>query len=476
MAAHAIIKRLRRAKLFVCLRQPRPPLFAAAFQQELRTLYPDQPQGQPPVPPAQLALATLRQADTPVADAEVSEATTMDRRWPLVLDGLDGDTPPFSQGPLVVLRPRLSAQQLDRRLLERTVAMAAASGACGPRQLRAARERSPLGGAGRVADTSNLLGHARRQALGGSARPQGRGLGAGAEAAGAALVAGPSLKAALALDGDDATAQPQALTLSLEALRAVAHWLATQPGEEETPPRAVARLAVAQQVCAHDLTTTPDGIPTRRQGVAAERRISVEDADRRQGRKRRSLLVEGYTRQVLRELDAPRSVAVGVTPANAPAARVPDTIEMALATPPCPLRDLPIDRAYLARKLGQQRPETWAMFCQAWPVRQSPYVPKRAFQLDGEHSARRCPGGERMPLVPGEGGKCPAATCAGCALRDRCPTSASGRSVSIHPDEAWLQEWRARQQTPQGRAQLRERVAVEHALAHVGRWQGRRAR
>jgi hypothetical protein len=29
---------------------------------------------------------------------------------------------------------------------------------------------------------------------------------------------------------------------------------------------------------------------------------------------------------------------------------------------------------------------------------------------------------------------------------------------------------------PEGREELRERVAVEHALAHVGHWQGRRAR
>jgi transposase len=70
----------------------------------------------------------------------------------------------------------------------------------------------------------------------------------------------------------------------------------------------------------------------------------------------------------------------------------------------------------------------------------------------------------------------PAATCAGCALRERCTTSTSGRSVRIHPDEALLQELRERQQTPQGRAKLRERVAVEHALAHIGSWQGRRAR
>jgi transposase len=72
--------------------------------------------------------------------------------------------------------------------------------------------------------------------------------------------------------------------------------------------------------------------------------------------------------------------------------------------------------------------------------------------------------------------KFPAATCAHCPLRSRCTTSASGRSISIHPDEALLQELHERQQTPQGRAKLRERVAVEHALAHSGRWQGRRAR
>ncbi len=51
-----------------------------------------------------------------------------------------------------------------------------------------------------------------------------------------------------------------------------------------------------------------------------------------------------------------------------------------------------------------------------------------------------------------------------------------GRSVSIHPDESLLQELRQRQHSQPGRAQLRERVAVEHSLAHIGQWQGDRAR
>jgi Transposase DDE domain len=87
-----------------------------------------------------------------------------------------------------------------------------------------------------------------------------------------------------------------------------------------------------------------------------------------------------------------------------------------------------------------------------------------------------CPAGVNIGFRPGKTVHFPKNTCAACPLRQRCTTSSNGRSVSIHPDEALLAELRQRQQTPAGRAQLRERVQVEHTLAHVGHWQGRRAR
>src|SRR2546423_14598088 len=43
-------------------------------------------------------------------------------------------------------------------------------------------------------------------------------------------------------------------------------------------------------------------------------------------------------------------------------------------------------------------------------------------------------------------------------------------------DEVLLCELRERQLREAGRAKLRERVAVEHALAHIGHWQGHGAR
>ena len=163
VAEQAIIKRIRRAKLFVFLRQHRHELFDQTFQGELAQLYQDSPLGQPPIAPAQLALATILQAYMGVSDDEVIEATTMDRRWQLVLDCLDCTEPPFSKGTLVAFRKRLIDTQMDRRLIERTLEVAAATASFGARPLRAALDSSPLWGASRVEDTYNPLGHASRQ-------------------------------------------------------------------------------------------------------------------------------------------------------------------------------------------------------------------------------------------------------------------------------------------------------------------------
>jgi hypothetical protein len=62
---------------------------------------------------------------------------------------------------------------MDRRLLERTLGVAAASAAFGVPQLRAALDRRPWWGAGRVEDPDNSLGHALHKAVGVFARQQG---------------------------------------------------------------------------------------------------------------------------------------------------------------------------------------------------------------------------------------------------------------------------------------------------------------
>ena len=235
-------------------------------------------------------------------------------------------------------------------------------------------------------------------------------------------------------------------------------------------------MAAARQVRDQDVDLTGPA-PALRRGVARDRRVSVEDGAMRHGRKSRSVLFDGYKRHVLRDLDTGLIPAVGITPANAPEASVTDDITADLEAAGWRLSELHIDRAYLSSALVRDRGPSLAVFCKAWRVRNTGgRFAKDQFSIDFAAGQLACPARVSMPFQPGKTVRFPKATCAACPLRQRCTASSSGRNVAIHPDEALLAELRQRQQTPEGRAELRERVQVEHALAHVGHWQGRRAR
>lgn len=201
-----IVHRIKRAKLFVFLREIRHELFDESFQEELGGMYALAFKGHPPIPPAQLALTTILQAYTGASDAEAIEALTMDRRWQLVLDCLDAEVAPFSQTTLVRFRQALIIHQLDRRLIEKTIELAKSTKKFGERALRAALDSSPLWGAGKVEDTYNLLGHALKKTLKLLAKQQRRSMSEVATEMKLELLTGVSLKAALDINWEESSA------------------------------------------------------------------------------------------------------------------------------------------------------------------------------------------------------------------------------------------------------------------------------
>jgi hypothetical protein len=241
-------------------------------------------------------------------------------------------------------------------------------------------------------------------------------------------------------------------------------------------PAVAAGRAAARQVRDQDTVVDQDGVRQIRQGVAKDRRISIQDPQMRHGRKTKSQRIDGYKRHVLTDLDTGLVCAVGVTAANLAEAAVADQITADLDAQHATLGELHIDRAYLSSSLVTGRDPDLEVFCKAFPVRNGPRFAKPALALDFDQGLLTCPNSVTMAFTPGARVQFPAQVCRSCPLRTQCTTSTRGGSVQIHPDERLLVELRAAQQTPHGRARLRQRTAVEHTLAHVGRWQGRRAR
>jgi nucleotide-binding universal stress UspA family protein len=481
-----LMRRLGRTrKLFAFLRAHRHELFDEVFQAELESVYRDTGAGKAAVPPALLAMVTLLQAYLKVSDAEAVELSVMDRRWQLVLDCLEVTEPPFSQGALGEFRARLIRTDLDRRLLERTVAVARRTKAFDarklPKTLRVAFDSSPLEGAGRVEDTLNLLGHAARKVVLCVAMLLGCTAEAVARQAGIPVLLAPSVKAGLDVDWSDPQAPTEALQQLVAQLEALEAWGQRHLPEALSHGPLPEHLATLHQVPAQDLEPQPNGQGVRlRPGVAPERRCSIEDPEMRHGRKSKHKRFNGDKRHVATSLDDDLILACAVTPANHPEDEAAVPLQADIARQKLgPIAELYIDRAYLSSPVVPAvLKASGAVICRPWGLAQRGVFSKQDFQLNLRANTITCPGGHTETFRLGTVVEFPATACDRCPLRARCTTAAlgHGRTVSIGKDEPLQHRLRQQAATRAGRAQLRQRVEVEHRLAHLGARQGRRAR
>jgi hypothetical protein len=374
---------------------------------------------------------------------------------------------------------RLIAHNLDKTLLDRTVALAEQTGGFGARQLRAALDSTPLCGAGRVEDTLNLLGHALRKAVGLAAKV----LDTSAEVlmadAGLELVGQSSLKAALDLDWGAPTARASALRLVLAEVERWKNWLEQQRLAAQASPMQEV-LETIEQIVAQDTEPDPEGGPGARrikQHVAPDRRISIEDADMRHGRKSSAKTFNGFKEHIALDLDSQVTREVVVCPANQPEHEAVELLAEVLEQGPG-LFQLDIDLGYMASpQMAQWAAQGVHIIARPWP-QSGPLLTKDDFTLDFPHGTVTCPNGQTVPMILGQNAQFPARACDVCPMRAQCTTArlGHGRSLTIRADEQFQQKLRAKIKTKRGRASLRKRTAVEHAIAHHVAHRGRRAR
>jgi hypothetical protein len=483
-----LMKRLTRTrKLFAFLRMHRHELFDSEFQAELESMYRDTGAGKDPVPPALLAMVVLLQGYHGISDAEAVEMSVVDLRWQMVLDVLGATEPAFSQGALSAFRARLIHHDMDRRLLERTVDLARRTKEFDwkklPKDLRVAIDSMPLEGAGRVEDTINLLAHAARKAIACVAALLDQKPSFVAFSARAPLFAAQdSIKRALDVEWADPEEKAGALRELSEQVDALEAWINKHLAKAAEQPPLSEHLATLRQIREQDLEPDPSGGgPRIREGVAADRRVSIEDGQMRHGRKSKSKRFNGYKRHIAADLDTDLILACAVTPANRPEEEAaPELVDdIARHAQRNVIGELHIDRGYIGSSLVQDVLDARSdVICKPWVARNGKLFAKSDFHLNMRDRTIRCPAGQVERFEPGSVVEFDPEICRRCPLRSLCTMASpdAGRTISIAEDERLQHKLRKLVRSPKGRQRLRERVAVEHRLAHVGRKQGRRAR
>jgi hypothetical protein len=470
-------------KLFGFLRLHRHELFDDAFQSELASMYRDTGAGSPPQPPAFMCMVLLLQGYLGVSDREAVQVSATDARWQLVLGTLGSFEPSFSQGGLQQFRERLIANDLDKRLLERSVELARKTREFDwkklPKSLRLGVDSRPLAGAGRVEDTFNLLGHAARKIAECAASLTGLSTTEICARAHAPVLLAPSIKAGLDIDWSDDTQKEAALNDLVVQVSSLSNWVGCTLGGDGLEGPITKYIEALQLVQAQNLEENGHRVRLA-VGVAPDRRVSVEDADMRHGRKSKSRAFNGYKEHVVVDLDRRLVIAAVATPGNVHDSAAAPLLWEQLQEQNIEIAELYGDLAYAGTTMNDDVERLGGVvMSKPWPAAHPlGLFSKTDFEIDIRARLITCPGGQRKPIVLGDAVVFDVDKCRRCVFDSQCrqPTAKSGRTVQIALDEERQVRLRRLAQSKDGRGRLRARTTVEHRLAHIGAKKGPRAR
>jgi hypothetical protein len=436
--------------------------------------------GRPSVPPSQLALVTLMQHEAGCSDVEAVARTAYDLRWAAVLRRAAGE-PLCAKSTLQLFRAHLVLHEEVRRIFERSLEEAKRAGLLKRGPLRIAVDTKPILGRGAVEDTYNLLGSGIQQLVRVLAGLDGKRPAAWATEHDLGRYFAASLKGSADLDWSDPGARQGFLTEVVadarRLLRLAGARLAGLAAEKAEKVREAAQLL--EQLLLQDVveTTGEDGHPQAavKEGTATGRVPSATDPEVRHGRKSKSKRFDGHKAAVATEVDSGIILDAEVLAGDAPDAQgLLQQVERVEGNAGQKVGQTLGDCAYGSGATRQSFAAAGRELVAKVPQEGSNngLFPKSAFELDLVNHTVTCPGGEvatRFTATPAGGKIFPfGARCGGCELRTHCTSAASGRQVQVHPQEALLAAAREQQQTPEGRALLRERVAAEHRLARLG--------
>lgn len=451
--------------------------------------------GRDSVPPSLLAIAMLLQTFENISDEEAKARADFDIRWKVAL-GLRVDERPFAKSTLQLFRAHLVLHEDAQRVFRRSLQLARKHGLMRRRKIKVALDTSAILGRGAVKDTYNLLADGILMLARALAGMAGTDAEAWAGEHGLARYFGSSLKGEAQIDWGDEHARRVFLNevvTDADGLLQKAREALETPIDEESRKRLCIAAELLAQLLLQDIERLPDGA-TIKQGVSRDRRVSVHDPEMRHGHKSKSRRFNGHKMAVAVDTESQVITAVDVLPGNAPDNQgALELVQQSEKNADAEVEETIADNAYGDGLTRQDFAEAGRTLIARVPKRpRQAHLAKEDFSIDLEAMTCTCPGGQVTKKLIRRGrhknrrgkeeqrlafqfdGK----ICANCPLQASCVKgqSGKGRSVSLHPQEALLQEARVFQHSEAYAPYRKLRQVAEHRLARLMQLGARKAR
>jgi hypothetical protein len=466
------------------------------FDDELFRKWYCQDNGRPCVPPSALAIATVLQMYDKCSDEEAINRCLYDDRWKVALD-LDEQEKPFVKSTFQEFRANLLLhEEFEKLFLRLSLTEATLNGLIKGTKITAVLDTTPILGRGAVKDTYNLIAE-------------------GIQILSRALCKATkenltnfvlrlqltryfsevvSVKGSAEIDWTDSAQRRVFLnTLVSDAQRLLLESTTTCKSLKEPKLATVLQAEeLLRKLVGQDVEPDParDGQVQIKKGTARDRVPAAHDPDVRHGRKSASKRFDGHKLAIAAEPESRLVVSLEVLSGNAPDNEgALQLVEEAEANTGIPVGHTIGDCAYGDGATRQRFTDGTRQLTAKVPAPPSdqPYH-KAHFHIDLTNGTVTCPQGvttsefkwessddgtrvKRFFFAP--------TVCQACPARSEClrtKDKTGGRTVGLHPQESLLQQAREYQKTPQFRADLKTRQAVEHVLARMIHIGGRQAR
>ena len=453
--------------------------------------------GRNSVPPSLLATALLLQTHDRVSDEEAKERADFDLRWKVAL-GIDIGDRPFAKSTLQVFRAQLILHEKVMAVFKRSLTFARQTGHLKNRKIKAVLDTSNILGRGAVKDTYNLLADGIVKLIRVLASLDGTKPEAWAGTHELSRYFGPaSIKAEAQIDWGDAKARQKFLNSVVadadRLLEMGRQALSAHAPESDEHNKLTEAAELLAQLLLQDVERKSEGASLK-EGVSPDRVISVHDPEMRHGRKSKAKRFDGHKAAVAVDPESQLITAVAVLPGNAPDnQQALELVEQTEENAQVEVEETIGDCAYGDGTTRQEFADAGRKLVAKVPDRRGgAQIPKEDFRIDLESKTCTCPAGQECgTLEPGGrrkdrngqsqewlGFKFDPQVCAVCPLRPQCVTAApgKGRTVSLHPQEALLQEARAFQLSEEFSPYRELRQVAEHRIARLMQLGVRQAR